>query len=51
MFDPELMKKMMLYFFPVMIGVSALFFPLGVALYWLIGTIFVIAQQWVVNQK
>jgi membrane protein insertase Oxa1/YidC/SpoIIIJ len=28
--DPEMMKKMMLYMFPVMIGVSAYFFPLGV---------------------
>jgi membrane protein insertase Oxa1/YidC/SpoIIIJ len=26
--DPEMMKKMMLYIFPVMIGVSAYFFPL-----------------------
>lgn len=49
--DPEMMKKMMLYFFPIMIAVSAYFFPLGIALYWFIGTLFVIAQQWYVNRK
>jgi YidC/Oxa1 family membrane protein insertase len=49
--DPELMQKMMLYFFPLMIGVTAYFFPLGVGLYWFIGTLFVIAQQAYVNQK
>ena len=38
--DPEMMKKMMLYFF-----------PLGVWLYWFIGTLFVIAQQAYVNKK
>lgn len=48
--DPEMMKKMMLYFFPIMIAVSAFFFPLGVGLYWFIGTLFVIAQQWYVNK-
>jgi membrane protein insertase Oxa1/YidC/SpoIIIJ len=49
--DPELMQKMMLYMLPVMLAVSSLFFPLGVGLYWFIGTLFVIAQQWYVNQK
>jgi YidC/Oxa1 family membrane protein insertase len=49
--DPAMMQKSMLYVLPVVIGVSALFFPLGVALYWFIGTLFVIAQQWYVNQK
>ncbi len=49
--DPEMMKKMMLYFFPLTIGVSAYFFPLGVWLYWFIGTLFVIAQQAYVNKK
>ncbi len=47
--DPAMMQKMMLYMFPVMIGVSSYFFPLGVGLYWFIGTIFVIIQQWYVN--
>ncbi|MBC7503411.1 YidC/Oxa1 family membrane protein insertase, partial [Candidatus Gracilibacteria bacterium] len=49
--DPELMQKMMLYMLPVMLAVSAYFFPLGVGLYWFIGTLFVIAQQWYVNSK
>lgn len=49
--DPDMMKKMMLYFFPVMIAVSAYFFPLGIGLYWFIGTLFVIAQQGYVNRK
>lgn len=49
--DPELMQKMMLYMLPVMLAISAYFFPLGVGLYWFIGTLFVIAQQWYVNNK
>jgi len=49
--DPELMQKMMLYMLPIMLAVSAYFFPLGVGLYWFIGTLFVIAQQWYVNKK
>ena len=49
--DPAMMQKMMLYFFPVMIAVSSLFFPLGVGLYWFIGTLFVIGQQAYVNRK
>jgi len=49
--DPELMQKMMLYILPVMLAVSAYFFPLGVGLYWFIGTLFVIAQQWYVYKK
>ncbi|PID83723.1 hypothetical protein CSB09_04625 [Candidatus Gracilibacteria bacterium] len=47
--DPEMMQKMMLYFFPVMLGVTAIFFPLGVSLYWFIGTLFIIGQQAYVN--
>ncbi len=49
--DPEMMQKMMLYMLPVMLAVSSYFFPLGVGLYWFIGTLFVIAQQWYVNSK
>lgn len=49
--DPELMQKMMLYMLPLMLAFSAYFFPLGVGLYWFIGTLFVIAQQWYVNNK
>ena len=47
--DPEMMQKMMLYFFPIVIAVTSYFFPLGVGLYWFIGTLFVIVQQWYVN--
>ncbi len=49
--DPQMMQKMMLYFIPVMIGISALFLPLGVGLYWFIGTIFVIIQQWFFRRR
>ena len=49
--DPAVMQKMMLYFFPLIIGISAYFFPIGVGLYWFIGTIFVIGQQAYVNRK
>lgn len=48
--DPAIMEKMMLYFFPLMIGVTSYFFPLGVWLYWFIGTLFVIVQQAYVNR-
>jgi YidC/Oxa1 family membrane protein insertase len=48
--DPAMMQNMMLYMFPVMIAVSSYFFPLGVGLYWFIGTLFVIGQQWYVNR-
>jgi membrane protein insertase Oxa1/YidC/SpoIIIJ len=46
-----MMQKMMLYFIPIMVGLSALFLPLGVWLYWFIGTLFVIAQQWVMMKN
>ena len=48
--DPAMMQKMMLYMFPVMIATSSYFFPLGVGLYWFIGTLFVIGQQAYVNK-
>ncbi len=47
--DPDMMKNMMLYFFPLMIAVTTFFFPMWVGVYWFIGTVFVIIQQWVVN--
>jgi YidC/Oxa1 family membrane protein insertase len=49
--DPAVMQKMMLYFFPLIIGISAYFFPIGVGLYWFIGTLFVIGQQAYVNRN
>jgi membrane protein insertase Oxa1/YidC/SpoIIIJ len=49
--DPKVMENMMLYFFPILIAVTSYFFPLGVGLYWFIGTLFVIGQQAYVNRK
>ena len=49
--DPAMMQKMMLYFIPVVVGISAIVLPLGVGLYWLIGTLFVIVQQWILNKE
>lgn len=34
----------MLYFMPIMIGVFAMFFPSALALYWVVGNIFMVAQ-------
>ncbi|HLR79566.1 MAG TPA: YidC family membrane integrase SpoIIIJ [Bacillota bacterium] len=36
--------KVMLYFMPIMIGVFAMFFPSALALYWVVGNIFMVAQ-------
>jgi YidC/Oxa1 family membrane protein insertase len=47
--DPQMMQKMMLWMIPPMIGVSAYFFPAGIGIYWLVGTLFMIAQQCIVN--
>lgn len=49
--DPQAMQAMMLYVFPIMIGVMAYFFPLGLGLYWWIGLLFMIVQQLYVNHK
>jgi YidC/Oxa1 family membrane protein insertase len=49
--DPEMMKKVMLYMLPLFIASTGYFFPLGVGLYWLIGTLFVIVQQAWVNRE
>jgi YidC/Oxa1 family membrane protein insertase len=48
--DPSVMNKFMLWGMPVMIAVSTYFFPAGVGIYWLIGTLFMLAQQMVVNK-
>ncbi len=47
--DPRFMQGMTLYFLPLIIGISALFFPIGLGLYWLIGVLFMICQQLYVN--
>src|SRR5690625_4614728 len=36
--------KVMLYMMPIMIGVFAIFFPAALALYWVVGNIFMVAQ-------
>src|SRR5699024_6316382 len=36
--------KVMLYFIPIMFGVFAMFFPSALALYWVVGNIFMVAQ-------
>lgn len=49
--DPRIMQKMTLYVFPILIGASALFFPIGLGLYWWIGLLFMIVQQLFVNAR
>lgn len=47
--DPAVMNMFMLWGMPIMIALSTYFFPAGVGIYWLIGTLFMLAQQYVVN--
>jgi YidC/Oxa1 family membrane protein insertase len=47
--DPQMMNKFMLYVLPVVIAVSVLYFPIGVGIYWFIGTLFMLVQQAIVN--
>ncbi|HRI36100.1 MAG TPA: YidC/Oxa1 family membrane protein insertase [bacterium] len=49
--DAAAMSRAMLFILPPIVGVSVYFFPLGVGLYWLVNTAFMIAQQLVVNRK
>jgi len=49
--DMQKMQGMMLYIFPAMAAWFAYKFPAGVGLYWLIGTIFMIVQQFVANKQ
>lgn len=48
--DPSVMNKFMLWGMPIMIAGSTFFFPAGVGIYWLIGTLFMLVQQMVVNK-
>lgn len=41
---------MMLYIMPVMITVFALFLPSALALYWVVGNIFMVAQTLLINK-
>lgn len=49
--DMQQMQKMMIYVFPAMAALFAYQFPAGVGLYWLIGTLFMIVQQYVANAQ
>jgi membrane protein insertase Oxa1/YidC/SpoIIIJ len=49
--DMQKMQGMMLYIFPAMAAIFAFQFPAGVGLYWLIGTVFMIVQQFVANRQ
>lgn len=49
--DMQQMQKMMIYIFPAMAALFAFQFPAGVGLYWLIGTLFMIVQQYVANRQ
>lgn len=48
--DMQQMQKMMIYIFPAMAAIFAFQFPAGVGLYWLVGTLFMIVQQYFANQ-
>ena len=48
--DMQQMQKMMIYIFPAMAALFAFRFPAGVGLYWLIGTLFMIIQQFFANK-
>ncbi len=43
------MQQQMIFVMPVMIGISALRFPSGLALYWVATTVFSIVQQWILS--
>ena len=47
--DPAMMNGFMLWGMPTMIAISTFYFPTGVGIYWLIGTLFMLGQQYVVN--
>lgn len=49
--DPRIMQKMSLYVFPILIGITGFMFPLGLGLYWWIGLLFMIVQQYYVNTR
>ena len=48
--DPELMNKFMLWILPFVVASSVMYFPLGVGMYWFIGTLFMLIQQAVANK-
>lgn len=48
--DPQMMNKFMLWVLPVVIAISVYYFPLGVGIYWFIGTLFMLIQQAIANK-
>ncbi len=45
----ETMQRQMVFMMPLMTGWIALGFPAGLGLYWVVTTVFSIAQQWVIS--
>jgi membrane protein insertase Oxa1/YidC/SpoIIIJ len=48
--DPDLLNKFMLYWLPVMIAIFTYTFFAWVGIYWWVGTLFMIVQQYIVNK-
>lgn len=48
--DPDMLNKFMLYGLPIMIAIFTYTFFAWVGLYWWIGTLFMIVQQYIVNK-
>lgn len=48
--DPNMMNAVMQWWMPIMLAFSSYFMPSWVGIYWLIGTIFTIIQQYVANK-
>ena len=49
--DPRVMQVFMLWGLPFVVAFSTYYFVAGIGMYWLIGTLFMIAQQQVVNLR
>lgn len=45
----ETMQKQMMFMMPIMTGIIAISFPAGLGLYWIVMTVFSIAQQWITS--
>jgi YidC/Oxa1 family membrane protein insertase len=45
----ESMQKQMVFMMPVITGIAAVRFPAGLAMYWVVSTVFSIAQQWIIS--
>ena len=49
--EMEMANQMMIYIMPVMIAVFTASVPAGVGLYWIMSTVYGIAQQLIVNKQ